>query len=73
MKEKQSMKEDSLKKDQDQNTYKYQISLVPELGTRAIRVKVTDGDLKGKSALVIKMPDQFSGFFPELSGFFHEK
>lgn len=58
------------KKDTDQNVcgeaYQYKFAVAPEYGRRTVRVIVTEGALKGKSALVIKMPDQFSGFFPEM-------
>lgn len=44
----------------------YRLNVVPEHGKRTVNVVVTGGELKGRSALVIKMPDEFSGFFPEL-------
>ncbi len=50
----------------DKVTYSYKLSVAPEHGKRTINVIVTAGELAGKSALVIKMPDEFSGFFPAL-------
>ncbi|MDL1968795.1 MAG: hypothetical protein LWW97_09690 [Deltaproteobacteria bacterium] len=47
-------------------TYSYEYTAVPEHGKRTVNVVVTAGELKGKSALIIKMPDEFSGFFPEV-------
>lgn len=53
--------------------YSYEFSAVPGGGSRTIKVVVTEGELKGKSALVIKMPDQFSGFFPKIDRSFFSK
>lgn len=53
------------------NAYTYECLAVPDYGKRTIKIVVTDGELKGKSALIIKMPDQFSGFFPEMDPSVH--
>ncbi|PWW82488.1 hypothetical protein CR164_05730 [Prosthecochloris marina] len=53
--------------------YSYEFSVVPGGSSRTIKVVVTEGELKGKSALVIKMPDKFSGFFPKIDRSFFSK
>lgn len=53
--------------------YTYEIKDAPEIGEGAIHVKIVEGKHEGKVAVVIKMPDEFSGFFPEMSFSEHEE
>lgn len=54
------------KRDSEKKSRSYGYVVKPQKG-RTLRVNVTDGRLKGKSALIIKMPDRFSSFFPEMN------
>ena len=51
----------------EKDEYSYSLSTVPNHGKRTVNITITGGKLKGKSALIIKMPDAFSGFFPKLA------
>ena len=46
--------------------YTYELKDAVEIGKGVVQVKVIGGKYDGKVAVVIKMPDDFSGFFPTI-------